>query len=155
MNVDPVVQDHADLLVQPFQKVLHRFPFLRDHLRDQHAGEDAVLLGDVVLDRHPGALLTAEDDLPLYEKVSDVLEPDPGLVYLDPVLFGDRIDEVRGRYGPGCPALPSPRPAEIVEDKRENLIRIDVGPVAVENAEPVRVSVHGKPDVEAAFLHDA
>src|SRR3990172_716053 len=153
MNIDPVVKDDSDFLIQSFEKILDRLLLPRDHLRREQAGEYAVLLGHVVLDGHARALLAAEDDLALHQKVADIFESDAGLVHLDAVLLGDGIDEMRRGDGTGGAALPAARPAKVVQEKREHLVGVDVRSVRVQYPESVSVAVHGEADVELPLSH--
>jgi hypothetical protein len=53
---------------------------LRRHFAAKQAGEDAVLLGNVIADGKPGALLAANGNLVLLDQFTDVVESDGSFV---------------------------------------------------------------------------
>jgi hypothetical protein len=53
---------------------------VRRHFAAKQAGEDAVLLGNVIADGKPGALLAANGNLVLLDQFTDVVESDGSFV---------------------------------------------------------------------------
>ena len=125
-----------------------------DELGREQVREDPVLFRDVALDGQARALLPAEDDLSVEQKLADVLEPDGRLVERDPGPGGDRVERVRRRHTPGDAAPPALAAEEVRGQEGQDLVRLHVRARLVEDAEAVGVAVAREAEAGAARPDD-
>ncbi len=92
-------------------------------------------------DRESGGLFASEDDLVLVDELADVFEPDRSLDDAATVFRSDAIDEVRRRDRPGDVSIPRPRLDQVIDEKCEDIVGGDERSVAIDDAEPVAVTV--------------
>src|SRR5262245_28665674 len=99
-------------------------------------------------DRKPGAFLAPQDDPAFLDVLADVLESDRRFQQLAAVKFCDTVDQMGCRDGTRHAALPSPAFDKIVDEHRNQLVRIDEFASFVENSEAIRIAVGRKTKFE-------
>src|ERR1700676_213996 len=143
----------ADFLEQRAHLLADGSAARRDHFRDQDAGEDAVFFGDVAANGEAGAFFTAESDFVFADELADIFEADGSLVRRLAVRTSGGVEELRCGDAAGCGHFPAARFYEIVVDECENVIWLDPGAVAIDDAEAVGVSVGGEAGEGAGVAH--
>src|SRR6185503_20413949 len=97
-------------------------------------GDYAVFFGDVPANGQPCALLAADGDLVLVDKLADELEAHGRFVQRNLEMVGERVDEVGGRDGLGHSVAPAARLHQIIEQQCDDVVWLDESAVAVHNA---------------------
>ena len=69
------------------------------------------------------------------------------------MVFGERVDQVGGGDALGDAVPPAARFDQVVEEQRDDVVGLDEGAVAVDDAEAVRVAVGGDDQSRADLLH--
>ncbi len=69
------------------------------------------------------------------------------------VVFGERVDQVGCGHALGHAVAPAARLHQVIEEQRDDVVRLDKGAVAVDDAEAVRVAVGGDDQSRADLLH--
>ena len=105
-------------------------------------------------DGKSGALLTAEHDTPFLYIFADVFEADGRFQNFALVESGNAIDEMRRRDGPRHAAGPVPAFDKVVDQHRNQFIRIDEFSAFVEHSESIRIPVRGKSEFQPIVFHD-
>src|SRR5207245_10458028 len=88
-------------------------------------------------------LLASDHDLILLDELANVFKAYWSLVQLDAMFFGQRIDQVGGRYRLGHAILPTPSFHEIIEQQSDDVVRLEKRSVIVHDAKPVGIAVRG------------
>src|SRR5439155_17655755 len=97
----------------------------------------------MMADGKPCALLASDHDLILLDELANVFEAYWSLVQLDAMLFGQGIDQVRGRYRLGHAVLPTPGFHEVIEQQSDDVVRLEERSVIVHNAQLDGIAVRG------------
>src|SRR3954469_22230329 len=93
------------------------------------------------------AFFSADCDLVSLDEFTDVFKADRSLVKLNLVMVGKSIHEVGGRYGLRDSVFPLPTLNQIVEEKRDDIVRLDEGAVLIDDAKAISVPVRRDSDV--------
>src|SRR5580700_12122782 len=89
----------------------------------------------------PRALFAANGNGILVDQLTDVFEANRRLIQANLVMIRESVDKVGGRDRLRHTVLPAARLDKVVEEQRDDVIRLDEGTVGVDNAEAVRVPV--------------
>ena len=68
-------------------------------------------------------------------------------------MFSQRVDQVGRRHALGHAVLPAARLDKIIEEQRDDVVRLDERSVAIHNAEAVRIAVGGNRERRAHLFH--
>jgi len=76
-----------------------------------------------------------------------------GLMQFHAMRLGQRVDQVCSRHGFGDAIFPTAAFDEVVKKKSDYIVRLQEGPVGVDNAEAIGVAIGGNPNLRAGFTH--
>src|ERR1700733_14630035 len=91
--------------------------------------------------RQPRAFFPANRDLVLHDQFADVLESHWSFKQLNPVMLGQRVDQICRCHRLGHAILPPAALYQIVEEQSDDIIRLQESSVAIDNAEAIRVAI--------------
>ena len=123
------------------------------HFAAEQSGKHAIFLGRVVANGQTGGFFPPDGDFVLLDQLANVFETHRSLVELDFVVGGHRVDQVRGRHGLANAVLPATCFHQVVEEQRNNVVRLQESAVGVNDAEPIRIPIRGDPDMGADAPH--
>src|SRR5262249_47048420 len=91
--------------------------------------------------REPGTFFPTEDDAAVLNIFADILKTDRRFEDFSIVEFCNAIDQMGRRYSASDAALPSSALDQIVDQHRDQLVRIYEFGAFVQDAEPIRIAV--------------
>src|SRR6201987_3237149 len=124
-----------------------------DHLCNQQPGNHAVFFRNMPANRQPRALFAADHDLVLIDQFADELESHRRLVQRNLEVLRNSIDQVRRCDGLGHSIPPAARLHQIIEQQRNDVIRLDKRAVAIDNSEAISIAIRRNADRCAYLLH--
>ena len=124
-----------------------------DHLAAEPPDEHAVFLRNVFPDGEAGALFAADEDTVLLEKLANLLEAHRGLVELDLVFFGKRVDEIGGGNGLADSIFPAAGFDQVVKEQRNNVVGLEERTVLVGNPKTIGIAIGRDANCRADFAH--
>src|SRR3954471_9135791 len=102
--------------------------------------------------RQPRALFSSDCDGVFVDELSDVLKANWRFVELHLVIVGERVNQVRRRNRLRHTVLPAATLNKVVEEKRDDVIRLDKSAVLVNNTEAIGVAVGRDDDLRTELL---
>src|SRR5690349_14617962 len=107
----------------------------------------------MVPDREPSTFFAADQDLVLFDKFPNVLEANWSFVQFDTVMFGERIDQIRCSHRLPHPVFPTAALDQIMEQKRNHIVRLNESSIAIHNSKSIRISIGCNPNVGPHGFH--
>src|SRR4029077_12053162 len=107
----------------------------------------------MMANREASTLFAADGDLVLLDQFANVLEADGSFVQLDPVVPGQGVDHVGGGYGFSHSILPAAALHQIIEEKGDDVIRLEESSVLIDDAEASGVHVRSDADLRIGFAN--
>ncbi len=134
----------ADAAIEIAELLTERSAAGGHHLRDQEAGEDAILLRDVMEDGEAGAFLAADEDAVAEDQRANIFEADRRFVDAEAMERGDSIEEMRGGDAACGIELHAAGFDEVIVEQAENVIGRDEGAIGIEYAVAIRIAIGGE-----------
>src|SRR5690606_226779 len=141
VQVNPATNVRAEFLVQLRNQLGKLLPSFHQHLRDEQADEESIALRNMSFHRDAARLLPPNQNVLLDDFSGDVLEADRCDIDLEPVGIRHSIDQTRGGERFYHLAGEAPVLVQILDEEREDGVRIDVCASFIEHAHPIGVSV--------------
>src|ERR1019366_10686100 len=94
-----------------------------------------------------------DEDLVLFDQFADVFEANRGLVELDLVFFGQRVDEVGGGNGFADSVSPAAAFDQVAKEQRDDVVGLEERAVLVDNPEAIGIAIGRDANRRADFAH--
>src|SRR5215831_15494859 len=153
LKVHAAIMVFAKLRVQRRQQFAKRFPMPGHQLRQKESRDRGVALGKIQTRTDAAALFAANQNVLLQHQLANVFEADRHFVELAPEFRRQLVDELRHREGFSDVARKIPRPSQVPDEQRQNLVRIDESAGAVNCADAVAIPVGAKARIVFAGQH--
>src|ERR1051325_4304207 len=147
VEVNSAVVILAEFGVKRGEKFAERFAVPGHEFGEKKRGDGGVTLGEIEAEADAAAFFAADQNILFEHEFADVFEADGNFVQLAIEFFGELVNQFGDGKSFGDITGKIAHSGEVPNEKREDLMRVDEGAVAVDCADAVAVAVGGKAGV--------